>query len=55
MLHDQVNREDPAMAAARNIDWELFIETHDYRYGIIIQGFAQGKALNVLHFANRAE
>lgn len=40
------NREDPAMAAARNIDWELFIETHDYRYGMIIQGFAQGKALS---------
>jgi len=40
------NREDPAMAAARNIDWELFIETHDYRYGLIIQGFAQGKALS---------
>jgi hypothetical protein len=40
------NREDPAMAAARNIDWALFIETHDYRYGLIIQGFAAGKALS---------
>jgi len=40
------NREDPAMAAARNVDWELFIETHDYRYGVLIQGFAQGKALS---------
>jgi len=39
------NREDPAMAAGRNIDWELFIETHDYRYGVIIRGFAQGKHL----------
>ena len=39
------NREDPSMAAGRNIDWELFIETHDYRYGLIIRGFAQGKAL----------
>jgi len=40
------NREDPAMAAGRNIDWELFIETHDYRYGVLIRGFAQGKALS---------
>jgi hypothetical protein len=37
------NREDPSMAAARNIDWELFIETHDYRYGVIIQGFINGQ------------
>jgi hypothetical protein len=36
-------REDPSMAAARNIDWELFIETHDYRYGVIIQGFIDGQ------------
>jgi hypothetical protein len=27
------NREDPSMAAAWDIDWTLFIETHDYRYG----------------------
>ena len=40
------NREDPAMAAGRNIDWELFIETHDYRYGVLIRGFAQGKSLS---------
>jgi hypothetical protein len=39
------NREDPSLAAGRNIDWELFIETHDYRYGLIIRGFAQGKHL----------
>ena len=40
------HREDPAMAAGRNIDWELFIETHDYRYGVIIKGFAEGRALS---------
>jgi hypothetical protein len=38
-------REDPSMAAARNIDWELFIETHDYRYGVIIRGFLEGRSL----------
>jgi hypothetical protein len=37
--------EDPAMEAARNIDWELFIATHDYRYGIMIKGVAEGKSL----------
>ena len=39
------DREDPSFTAARNLDWELFIETHDYRYGVIIKGFAQGRTL----------
>ena len=29
--------EDPSMEAARNVDWELFIRTHDYRYGIMVK------------------
>jgi hypothetical protein len=37
--------EDPAMKASRNIDWELFIRTHDYRYGIMIKGIAEGQSL----------
>ena len=37
--------EDPAMKASRNIDWELFIRTHDYRYGIMIKGIAEGRSL----------
>jgi len=37
--------EDPSMEAARNIDWELFIRTHDYRYGIMIKGIAEGQSL----------
>jgi len=37
------NREDPAIAASRNIDWELFIQTHDYRYGVIIKGMVEGR------------
>ena len=37
--------EDPSMEAARNIDWELFIATHDYRYGIMVKGLAEGKSL----------
>lgn len=37
--------EDPSMEAARNLDWELFIGTHDYRYGIIVKGMAEGQSL----------
>lgn len=37
--------EDPAMEAARNVDWELFLATHDYRYGVIIKGMAEGRTL----------
>ena len=36
---------DPAMEAARNLDWELFLATHDYRYGVIIKGIAEGRSL----------
>jgi DNA-directed RNA polymerase specialized sigma24 family protein len=36
-------REDPALAAARDIDWDLFLATHDYRYGVIVQGLLEGK------------
>ena len=37
--------EDAAMAAARNIDWQLFLATHDYRYGVILKGVAEGRSL----------
>jgi hypothetical protein len=35
--------EDPSMIAARDLDWELFLATHDYRYGVIIIGLLHGK------------
>ena len=38
-------REDPSTEAARHVDWALFLSTHDYRYGIIIQGMAEGQHL----------
>ena len=41
------------MEAARNIDWELFIRTHDYRYGIMIKGIAEGQSLKAT--AERSE
>jgi hypothetical protein len=37
--------EDPSMEAARNLDWELFLATHDYRYGVILKGMAEGRTL----------
>ena len=39
------DHEDPAIVAGRNIDWELFISTHDYRYGIMIKGIVEGQSL----------
>ena len=40
--------EDPSMVAARNVDWELFIATHDYRYGIMIKGSLEGQSLKAI-------
>jgi DNA-directed RNA polymerase specialized sigma24 family protein len=37
------DREDPAMAAARNADWEQFLGSHDGRYGVLVKGIAEGK------------
>ena len=33
------------MEATRNLDWELFLATHDYRYGVILKGMAEGRSL----------
>ena len=35
--------EDPSMIAARDIDWDLFLATHDYRYGVIVKGLLEGR------------
>jgi hypothetical protein len=40
-----IEREDPSMAGARNVDWEGFIASHDYRYGVLITGMIEGKTL----------
>jgi hypothetical protein len=40
------NHEDPSMAGARNVDWEAFLSSHDYRYGVIVAGMIEGKHLN---------
>ena len=35
--------KDPAMAAARNADWDQFLGSHDYRYGVIVKDMIQGR------------
>ena len=39
------DQEDPSTIATRQIDWSLFLATHDYRYGVIVLGYIQGKTL----------
>src|SRR5205823_6377173 len=39
------SHDDPSMAAGRNLDWEKFIDTHDYRYGVIIKTTADGGSM----------
>ncbi len=40
------HHEDPSTAGARNVDWEVFLASHDYRYGIIVAGMIEGKQLS---------
>src|ERR1039457_3781781 len=40
------NHDDPSMAGARNVDWEAFLGSHDYRYGVIVAGMIEGKNLS---------
>ena len=40
--------DDPSMAGARNLDWEEFIETHYYRYGVIVSGIAEEKTAQMM-------
>jgi hypothetical protein len=37
------SHDDPAMNAGRNIDWDEFIGSHDYRYGVILKDMAVEK------------
>lgn len=38
------SRDDPAMSAARNLDWDEFVASHDYRYGAVLQGMLEGRS-----------
>lgn len=37
------NQDDPSTRAARNLDWDEFIDSHDYRYGVLLKDMAEGK------------
>jgi hypothetical protein len=36
-------QDDPASMALRNVDWQSFLDSHDYRYGVILQDMVEGK------------
>jgi hypothetical protein len=38
-------KEDPAIEAARNIDWDAFLYSHDYRYMVIAVNIMEGRSL----------
>jgi hypothetical protein len=33
------------MQAERNLDWQEFIDSHDYRYGILLKDIAEGRTV----------
>ena len=37
------SQDDPSTCAARNIDWDAFIESHDYRYGVLLKKYGRGE------------
>ena len=37
------SQDDPATKACRNIDWDEFIDSHDYQYGVLLRDIAEGK------------
>jgi hypothetical protein len=39
------SQDDPSMQAGRNLDWQEFIDSHDYRYGILLKDIAEGKTV----------
>lgn len=42
------NSDDASVAAARNLDWETFLVTHDHQYRGIVRDTALGKPLQAL-------
>ena len=37
------SQDDPSMTAARDLDWEQFLASHDYRYGVILKDIIHDK------------
>jgi hypothetical protein len=39
------SHDDPSTVAGRNLDWEEFIGSHDYRYGVILRDLSVGETM----------
>lgn len=39
------HHEDPASAAGRNVDWELFLANHNPKYGALLQNLGEGRSV----------
>lgn len=37
------SQDDPSTKACRNIDWDGFTNSHDYRYGVLLKDMAEGR------------
>ena len=37
------SQDDPSMTAGRNLDWEQFLSSHDYRYGVVVKDIIHEK------------
>lgn len=37
------SQDDPSTRACRNIDWDEFINSHDFRYGVLLSDMSEGK------------
>ena len=37
------SQDDPSTRAARNLDWDDFTNSHDYRYAVLLKDMAEGK------------
>ena len=37
------SQDDPSMAAGRNLDWEQFLSSHDYRYSVVVKDIVHDK------------
>ena len=40
------HHEDPALAGARNVDWDQFLSTHDSRYAKMLRDIGEGRRIN---------
>ena len=37
------HQDDPSTRACRNLDWDAFLASHDYRFGVLLKDLVEGK------------